>query len=150
MFVFNSRSERMINREEKIDRKDTLQIFAGSLAAAIVFAPNYEFRDISQNLPIYKILIILAFTLIFSGILAYWIGGRKLKLNQIKTIAYIIPVRLTLIYSISILSCIIALWIYDIININTCPIIAVREIIVLSLMATWGGTLLDLVYSKNK
>ena len=138
------------NKKEHIDHKDILQIAAGSLAAAIVFAPNQEFRDISQNMPYYKLLIILAFTLIFAGLIAYWIGGRKLELKEIRTIAYIIPLRLVLIYFISVLSCLVALWLYDIVNFLSSPYLVIREVIVLSLTATWGGTLLDLVYSKNR
>ena len=80
----------MKNKIEHIDYKDVLQIIAGSLAAAIVFAPNQEFRSIFQNLPLYKILIIFIFTLFFAGLLAYWVGGRKLRPSQIKTIAYIV------------------------------------------------------------
>ena len=139
-----------MSQKEHIDYKDILQIFAGSLAAAIVFAPNYEFREISQNLPIYKLIVIIAFTIIFSGLLAYWIGGRKLKIKQIRTIAFVIPLRVVLIYLISLLSCSVALWIYDVINLETKVIYIVREVILLSLPATWGGALLDLVYSKNK
>lgn len=139
-----------MNRKEHIDYRDILQILAGSLAAAIVFAPNYEFRDISQSLPVYKIIIIFVFTIIFSGILAYLIGGRKLKLNEIKTIFYIIPLRLLIIYGFSIISCVIALWIYDVITLDKSLEMILREIVLLSLPATWGGTLLDLVYSKNK
>ena len=139
-----------MSQKEHIDYKDILQIFAGSLAAAIVFAPNYEFRDIARHLPLFKMIIILVFTLIFSGLLAYWIGGRKLKIKQIRTIAFVIPVRIILIYLISLLSCFIALWLYDVINLETKIIYIVREVILLSLPATWGGALLDLVYSKNK
>ena len=142
--------EKSATKKEQIDYKDILQIFIGSFAAAIVFAPNNEYRGLASNLPLYKIIIILLITLIFSGFIAYFIGARKLKISEIRTIAYIIPIRLVLIYAISILSCLIALWIYDIINTETCPIIVIREIIVLSLTATWGGTLLDLVYTKNR
>jgi len=137
-------------QKETIDKKDIIQMIIGSLATAIVIAPNNEYRFLSQNLPTYKILIIFIITIIFTVLISYWIGGRKLKLNEIRTIAYIIPVRVVMIYAISIVSCLFALWIYDIINSDTSNMLIIREIIVLSLPATWGGTLLDLVYSKNK
>ena len=137
-------------KRENIDLKDAFQIIVGSFAAAIVFAPSNEFRGISQNLPIYKLLLIFLLTLIFTGLLAYWIGGRKLRLREIRTVAYIIPVRIVLIYSISLFSCFVALWLYNIISISSDPILIIREMIVLSLPATWGGTLLDLIYSKNR
>ena len=136
--------------KENIDLKDILQISAGSLAAAIVLAPSYELLQISKDLPIYKLVLIFIITLIFIGIIAYFIGVRKLELRQIITIAYVIPVRVVVIYSISIISCLVALWLYDFINFDTSPTNVVRQVIVLSLPATWGGTLLDLIYSKNK
>ena len=125
-------------------------MIAGSLAAAIVIAPASEFRMLSQNLPGFKIFIIFILTLMFTGLIGYLIGGRKLKLKEIRTIAYVIPVRIVIIYTISLFSCLFALWIYDIIDVSTPPFNILREMIVLSLPATWGGTLLDLVYSKNK
>ena len=137
-------------KREHIDIKDLLQILAGSLAAAIVFAPTTEYRILSKNLPVYKIAILFILTLVFTGIIAYMIGGRKLKLREMRTIAYIIPVRIILIYAISALSCLIALWMYDVISLGSSFEYVAREVIVLSLIATWGGTLLDLVYSKNK
>jgi uncharacterized membrane protein len=136
--------------KERIDIKDILQIAAGSITAAIVFAPTNEYRSLSHNLPTYKIGILFVFTIIFAGILAYFIGGRKLKVNQIRTIAYIIPIRIVIIYAIAVVSCLIALWVYDIINFNTSLDMIAREVVVLSLFATFGGTLLDLVYSKNR
>lgn len=138
------------SEKERIDIKDILQIAAGSITAAIVFAPTTEYRTLSQNLPTYKIAILFIFTLIFAGILAYFIGGRKLKIHQIRTIAYVIPIRIIIIYMISVLSCLIALWVYDIINFGTSLDMIAREVVVLSLFATFGGTLLDLVYSKNR
>ena len=137
------------NKKEHIDIKDILQIAAGSLAAAIVFAPTNEYRYLSQNLPLYKIVILFIFTLIFTGVIAYLIGGRKLKLKQIRTIAYVIPVRILIIYAISVISCLCALWMYDVIHFDSSIEYVMREVIVLSLIATWGGTLLDLVYSKQ-
>ena len=106
-------------RREHIDVKDILQITAGSLAAAIVFAPTTEYRYLSQNLPLYKIGVLFIFTLIFTGVIAYSIGGRKLKLKEIRTIAYVIPIRIVLIYAISVISCLIALWMYDVIDLSS-------------------------------
>jgi len=138
------------SQKEKINIVDIFQILVGSLAAAIVFAPTEELWLISQNLPIYKIIIIILLTLIFTTMIAYWIGGRKLKLHDISVIAYIIPIRIVIIYFISLFSCFIALWIYDILSTFSSSEGIIRGIIVLSLPSTWGGALLDLVYSKNK
>jgi len=135
---------------ETIDKKDILQIIAGSLTAAIVLAPNIEYHDIAATIPVYKLVFIFILTIVFIALLAYWIGGRTLNLHEIKTIAAVIPVRVVIIYGISLCTCFIALWIYDFINSETTPIVFLRELIVLCLPATWGGTLLDLIHSKNK
>ena len=90
-------------------------MITGSLATAIVIAPTNEFRTLAQYLPAIKIVIIFILTLVLTGAIGYWIGGRKLKLKEIRTIAYLIPLRIFVIYTISVFSCLVALWIYDII-----------------------------------
>jgi len=137
-------------RREQIDFQDIVQIIIGSFAAAIVFAPTSELVTISEKLPIYKLCIIFIFSLIFIALLAYGFGGRNLHLKDIQTFGKIIPVRLILIFLISAISCLIALWIYDIITIDTPLIVIVRRFVVLFLPATWGGALIDLLHSKNK
>jgi uncharacterized membrane protein len=137
-------------RREKIDYQDIVQIIIGSFAAAIVFAPTNELISISQKLPVHKLSIIFIFSLAFIGLLAYGFGGRNLHIKDIQTIAKIIPVRLVLIFLISTISCLIALWIYDIITIETSPLVVIRRVVVLLLPATWGGALIDLLHSKNK
>jgi uncharacterized membrane protein len=137
-------------RREHINVEDIVQIIIGSMAAAIVFAPTSELRAISLNLPLYKLAIIFLLTSTSVGLLAYWAGGRKLRLNEIHTIASVIPVRILLIYAISFISCLIALWIYDIITIQSNIFDVIRIVIVLLLPATWGGTLIDLIYSKHR
>ena len=137
-------------RHERIDVKDIVQIIIGSMAAAIVFAPNSEIHTISHNLPVYKLVLIFLLTISSIGMLAYWLGGRRLQLKEIQTIASVIPVRIILIYAISVISCLIALWLYDIITIETNIWLVTREVVVLLLPATWGGTLLDLLYTKHR
>lgn len=137
-------------RRERIDFHDIIQIIIGSFAAAIVFAPTSELLSISQNLPIYKLIIIFIFSLIFIALLAYGFGSRNLHLKDIQTIGIIIPVRVVLIFLISTITCLIALWIYDIITIETPLLIITRRVVVLLLPATWGGALIDLLHSKNK
>jgi uncharacterized membrane protein len=137
-------------RREHIDFRDIVQIIIGSFAAAIVFAPTSELINISQHLPIYKLVIIFLFTLILVILLAYWAGSRQLRFKEIHTIAYVIPVRVALIFIISSICCVVALWIYDIITIATPPVVILRNMVVLLLPSTWGGTLIDLAYSKHK
>ena len=138
------------DRREHIDFNDIVQIIIGSFAAAIVFAPTSELISLSQSLPSYKLIIIFIFTLIFIGLLAYGVGGRHLHLKEIQTIGRLIPVRLVFILILSLISCLMALWIYDVIRIDT-PILEItRRVVVLLLPTTWGGTLIDLIHSKHR
>ena len=137
------------DRREHIDFNDIVQIVIGSFAASIVFAPTSELISLSEKLPPFKLMIIFIFTLIFIGLLAYKVGGRTLNLKEMQTIGRIIPIRLILILILSLISCLIALWIYDVIRIDTPLEDISRRVIVLLLPSTWGGTLIDLIHSKH-
>ncbi len=134
---------------EKIDLQDILQILIGSLAGAFGFAFTEELHLISENISWSKLALFFIMTLLFVGLLAYGIGIRKVSRHNIRTLAFI-PTRILLIYGASIVSCIIALWLYDLISLQTPIVLIVRKIVVLALPATAGGTLVDLIGTKNR
>jgi len=140
-------------KKERIDAKDFFQIAAGALAAAILIAPSQELLYIAADLPFYKLIIIFFLSLAVSGIIAYKIGARKVEFNEMQKIGEFIPVRIVVIYVISAFSCLLVLWLYDIISINdifTNYNIVIKQVVVLSLIACGSGSLVDLAYSKNK
>ncbi len=134
---------------EKIDHGDLIQIIIGSLGGAFAFAPTEEFHLISRNIPFPKLALLFLSTLAFIWLIAYCMGVRRLAPRDIRTLA-LVPVRILVIYGISILSCLLALWIYDIISVQTPIVTIIKKIVVLALPATAGGTLVDLIGSKNR
>ena len=137
-------------KQEHIDIKDIFQIAAGTLAAAIVFAPNQYLINLAIELPFFKVFIIFLLSISISGIIAYKIGARKINFEEMQKIGDIIPLRIVAIYVIAAFSCLLVLWLYNIITINTEFRIIVKEVVVLSLIACGSGTMFDLAYSKNK
>ena len=134
---------------EKIDHGDLIQIIIGSLGGAFAFAPTEEFHLISRNIPFPKLVLLFLSTLVFIGLISYCMGVRRIARRDIRTLG-LIPVRILIIYGISVLSCLLALWIYDLISVQTPMVIVVKKIMVLALPATAGGTLVDLIGTKNK
>ena len=136
-------------KKESIDSSDLIQIIIGSLGGAFAFAPTEEFHLISQNIPGPKLALLFLSTLVFIGLIAYCMGVRKIAPREIRTLA-LVPVRILAIYGVSVLSCLLALWLYDMVSFQTPVVTVLKKIVVLALPATAGGTLVDLIGTKNR
>jgi uncharacterized membrane protein len=135
--------------KEQIDVRDILQIVIGSLGGALAVAPTEEFHLISESIPWVKLIILFFATLVFIGLIAYRMGVRAIPRKDILSV-WVLPVRIILIYSISCLSCLFALWVYDLITVGIPATFIVKNLVVLALPATTGGALIDLIGSKHR
>ena len=144
--------KRLLSREfvkEKIDRRDILQIMFGSLASSMTFAPIEEFHLISDKIHIHNVVLIILVNLFLIVFIAYGAGIRKLSYTHLHKF-FFFPVRIILIYGLSLLTSFFALFLYHLLPEPFNLFIVLKKILVLSLPATAGGSLLDLMDSKHR
>lgn len=144
--------KRLISQEfvkEKIDRRDIFQIMVGSLASSMTFAPIEEFHIISDKIHTHNVVLIIFVNLFLIIFIAYGAGVRKLSYTHLQKFCFF-PVRIILIYGLSLLTSFFALFLYHILPEPFNLSVVLKKILVLSLPATAGGSLLDLMDSKHR
>jgi hypothetical protein len=135
--------------KEKIDQRDLLQMTVGALASSMTFAPIEEFHLISDNIHALNVILIILVNLFLITFIAYGIGGRKLSYVHLHKFLFF-PIRIIVIYGLALLTSFLALFIYHLLPEPFNLSVILKKILVLSLPATAGGSLLDLMDSKHR
>ena len=135
--------------KEKIDQRDVLQIAVGSLASSMTFAPIEEFHLISDNIRALNVVLIILVNLFLIIFISYGAGVRKLSYSHLHKILFF-PIRIILVYGLALFTSFFALFIYHILPDPFNLSVVLKKILVLSLPATAGGSLLDLMDSKHR
>jgi uncharacterized membrane protein len=136
--------------KEKIDQRDVLQIAVGALASSMTFAPIEEFHLISDNIHALNVVLIILVNLFLIIFIAYGAGVRKLSYSHLHKIFFFFPIRIILIYGFALFTSFAALFIYHLLPDPFTLSVIMKKILVLSLPATAGGSLLDLMDSKHR
>jgi len=150
--VFSLTLKGIISKEfvkEKIDRRDILQITVGSLASSMTFAPIEEFHLISDKIQALNVVLIILVNLTLIVFIAYGAGVRKLSYAHLHKFGFF-PLRVILIYGLSLFTSFFALFLYHLLPEPFTLTVVLKKILVLSLPATAGGSLLDLMDSKHR
>ena len=121
----------------------------GALASSMTFAPIEEFHLISDNIHALNVILIILVNLFLITFIAYGIGGRKLSYVHLHKFLFF-PIRIIVIYGLALLTSFLALFIYHLLPEPFNLSVILKKIIVLSLPATAGGSLLDLMDSKHR
>jgi uncharacterized membrane protein len=144
--------KKLISKEfvkEKVDSRDILQITVGSLASSMTFAPIEEFHLISDKIHTHNVVLIILVNLLLIIFIAYGAGVRKLSYTHLHKI-FFFPIRVIFIYGLSLLTSFFALFLYHLLPEPFNLLMIQKKILVLSLPATAGGSLLDLMDSKHR
>lgn len=144
--------KKLVSKElvkEKIDSRDLLQIIVGALASSMTFAPIEEFHFISDNIHALNVALIILVNLFLIIFIAYGVGVRKLTYSHLHKI-FFFPLRIILIYGFALITSFLALFIYHLLPDPFDLSVVLKKILVLSLPATAGGSLLDLMDSKHR
>lgn len=135
---------------ERLNKRDFVQIVVGSFVGALVFLTSGEIVGISDNTPFENIYLIAVISILFSYLISYMIGVRKLGRKKIRMFLGIVPERMLLQYSSAIFFSTFLLYLFGINSSATLLDIIIKRIVILAMPSTITASATDLIESQKE
>jgi len=129
---------------------DIVQIGVGSFVGALVILTSGNIIEISDNVPFDNLYLILAVSVLFSYVISYMIGVRRLGKKRIRMFLGVVPERTLLQYSFAVFFSMFVLRLLGV-NKSTTPLdVFIKRTVVLAMPSTITASATDLIESQKE
>jgi len=138
------------SKHERLTVKDTMQVVVGSFTGALVFITSSNITRISDDIPYENLIIIILTSLLFSYVISYLIGVRRLGKKKMRMFLGIVPQRTLLQYISSVFFSLILFYLLGINNATTPLDIVTKRTLVVAMPSTITASAADLIESQKE
>ena len=138
------------SKHERLTVKDIMQVMVGSFTGALVFITSSNITRISDDIPYENLIIIILTSLLFSYVISYLIGVRRLGKKKMRMFLGIVPQRTLLQYISSVFFSLILFYLLGINNSTTPLDIVTKRTLVVAMPSTITASAADLIESQKE
>lgn len=134
---------------ERLNIRDAAQISIGSFVGALVFITSTDLIEISDKVPFLNVFMITAITILFSYMISYVIGIRRLGRKKIRMLFGVVPERTLIQYSSALFFSMFLLYLLGVNSSAGSWTVMLKRIFVLAMPSTITAAAADLIESQK-
>ena len=139
----------MVEKVEKFDKQDVIQIAIGSFTGALSFLLSGNVADVGEKIPVVNVVFVVFVSVAFAYLSSYFFGIRKLGKKHVRVFFGFVPERIFIQYLLALFSSAFLFYLLGINGPLTPLETIIKRIFVLALPATVFGSAADLIGSKQ-